>query len=101
MTAGVVPVDINLEPPRANTSGCEATDFAGFPAGSIALVQRGTCPFADKALNAQAAGASAVVIFNQGDTPLRTDLIIGTLGGTNVASIPVVGASFDNGVALS
>ena len=56
-------------PPRASTSGCEAADFAGFPAGNIALVQRGTCTFAVKALNAQAAGASAVIIFNQGNTP--------------------------------
>jgi hypothetical protein len=64
---------------RANTSGCEAADFAGFPAGNIALVQRGFCPFATKAINAQAAGASAVIIFNQGDTPAREGLIVGTL----------------------
>jgi len=101
VTAAVIPVDINLVPPRATTSGCEAADFAGFPAGSIALIQRGTCTFADKATNAQAAGASAVIIFNQGDTPLRLDLIVGTLGGTNVVDIPVVGASFANGAALS
>ena len=100
VTAAVTAVDINLVPPRANTSGCEAADFAGFTAGNIALVQRGTCPFADKAANAQAAGASAVIVFNQGDTPLREALIIGTLG-TFSASIPVVGASFDNGVALA
>ena len=101
VTASVVPVDINLVPPRANTSGCEAADFAGFPAGSIALIQRGSCSFAIKALNAQAAGAAAVIIFNQGDTSLREGLIVGTLGGTNVVSIPVVGASFANGVALA
>jgi len=101
ITAGVTPVDINLVPPRASTSGCEAADFAGFPAGNIALIQRGTCTFAVKALNAAAAGASAVIIFNQGDTPLREDLIIGTLGGTNVVNIPVVGASFANGQALA
>jgi len=65
------------------------------------LIQRGTCTFADKATNAQAAGASAVIIFNQGDTPLRLDLIVGTLGGTNVVDIPVVGASFADGEALA
>lgn len=101
VTASVVPVDINLVPPRASTSGCEAADFAGFPAGSIALTQRGTCTFATKALNAQAAGAAAVIIFNQGNTPQREGLIVGTLGGTNVVSIPVVGASFANGEALA
>jgi Zn-dependent M28 family amino/carboxypeptidase len=100
-TGSVVAVDINLVPPRANTSGCQAADFAGFPAGAIALVQRGGCNFVDKALNAQAAGASAVIIFNQGDTPLREGLIVGTLGGPSVATVPVVGASFADGAALA
>ena len=73
-TAAVTAVDVNLVPPRANTSGCEAADFAGFVAGNIALIQRGTCTFADKATNAQAAGASAVIIFNQGNArPRRSD----------------------------
>lgn len=101
VTASVSAVDLSLNPPRASTSGCEAADFAGFPAGNIALVQRGTCSFAIKALNAQAAGATAVIIFNQGNTPDREPLIIGTLGGPNVVAIPVVGASFAEGVALS
>ncbi len=65
VTAAVTAVDVNLVPPGASTSGCEAADFAGFPAGNIALIQRGTCTFAVKALNAQAAGASAVIIFNK------------------------------------
>jgi hypothetical protein len=30
------------------------------------LIQRGTCTFHDKALNAQEAGAAAVIIFNEG-----------------------------------
>jgi hypothetical protein len=55
----VVPVDA-----ASPDSGCEASDFAGFPAGSIALVRRGICPFAQKVLNAQAAGATGVLIFN-------------------------------------
>ena len=29
VTASVTAVDINLTPPRASTSGCEAADFAG------------------------------------------------------------------------
>ena len=102
VTAAITPVDLNLVPPRASTSGCEAADFAGFPVGNIALIQRGTCSFGIKAVNAQAAGASAVIIFNQGNTPLREDLIVGTLlpDGATV-TIPVVGGSFANGVALS
>jgi hypothetical protein len=38
--------------------------LVGFPAGAIALVDRGTCPFVQKTQNAQAAGAAAVVVVN-------------------------------------
>ena len=72
VTGNVIPVDINLDSATAaSTSGCEAADFAGLDfAGpnDIALIQRGTCTFADKACNAEAAGAEAVIIFNQGNT---------------------------------
>ena len=103
VTAAVTPVDLQLGLGNTSSSGCEAADFAGFAAGGIALIQRGTCSFAIKALNAAAAGAAAVIIFNQGNTAGadRNDLIVGTLGGTNVVAIPVVGSSYANGVALS
>jgi len=42
-------------PPADPTPGCEAADFAGFPAGNIALISRGACTFAIKATNAAAA----------------------------------------------
>ena len=103
VTGSVIEVDINLVPARASTRGCEAADFAGLdfsgPA-DIALIQRGTCNFSVKALNAEAAGAEAVIIFNQGNDPGREGLIVGTLGDAGVG-IPVVGASFAAGVALS
>jgi Zn-dependent M28 family amino/carboxypeptidase len=100
--AAVTPVDINTANPAVITSGCEAADFAGFPAGNIALIQRGTCSFGIKAANAQAAGASAVIIFNQGNSPVRVDLIIGTLLPDGAAvTIPVIGGSFADGIALS
>lgn len=102
VTAAVTAVDINLVPPRASSSGCEAADFAGFPAGNIALVQRGTCSFGAKALNAQTAGASAVIIFNQGNAPEREGLIVGTLLPDGAAvTVPVIGASFADGAALA
>jgi len=59
VTAAVFAVDLQLGLGNTSTSACEAADFAGFPAGTIALIQRGTCSFAIKALNAEAAGASA------------------------------------------
>src|SRR3954469_24456166 len=33
------------------TSGCEAADFAGMPAGAVVLIRRGTCPFGVKSAN--------------------------------------------------
>jgi Zn-dependent M28 family amino/carboxypeptidase len=100
VTAPVTAVDINLVPPRESTSGCESADFNAFPAGSIALIQRGTCSFAEKAENAQAAGAASVIIFNQGNTPDREDVLSGTLSPF-VAAIPVVGVSFAAGAQLA
>ncbi|WP_109472605.1 M20/M25/M40 family metallo-hydrolase [Ornithinimicrobium cavernae] len=100
VTAGVTPVDLALDPPRASTSGCEAADFAGFPAGDIALVQRGACAFGLKAENAEAAGASAVLIMNQCDTPDRCGPLNPTLL-PSVVTIPVAGLTFDDGAALA
>jgi Zn-dependent M28 family amino/carboxypeptidase len=65
--------------------GCSSADFAGFTAGSVALIQRGGCSFAIKAANAQTAGASAVIIYNNIAGPLN-----GTLGAPNY-TIPVIG----------
>ncbi|WP_207781869.1 M28 family metallopeptidase [Phytoactinopolyspora limicola] len=104
VTGPVIPVNLALDPPRDSTSGCEPSDFDGLDfsgPNDVALVQRGTCPFADKARNAQDAGAEAVVIFNQGDDPTREGLIVGTLGDDSGVVIPVVGASFADGVALA
>ena len=57
--------------PSGDARGCEASDWAGFTAGNIALVLRGTptgfpvaCTFRLKATNAVAAGASAVLVYN-------------------------------------
>lgn len=102
VSGAVTAVDLQLGLGNTSTSGCEAADFAGFPAGTIALVQRGTCPFSQKAVNAKAAGASAVIIFNQGNTSAldRNNAVNPTLA-PEVLSIPVVGTSYAAGVALS
>ncbi|WP_309072431.1 M28 family peptidase [Arthrobacter sp.] len=98
VTGSFTTVDTTGAVGAGNTSGCEAADFAGFPTGSIALVQRGSCPFAQKASNAAAAGATAVVIFNTGLAG-STGPIAGTLGAPGI-TIPVLGASYDVGVGL-
>jgi hypothetical protein len=92
---GPLNVPIGDTPPGTTISGCAASDFAGFPVGNIALVQRGTCTFGTKANNAAAAGASAIVIFNEGQTG-RTGPIAGTLGAP--VSIPALGATYQLGV---
>jgi Zn-dependent M28 family amino/carboxypeptidase len=101
-TASIVPTNDIVIPPGAtantSTSGCEAADFPASVAGNVALIQRGTCTFGEKAQNAQAAGASAAIIFNEGQ-PGRTGIINGTLGGPAV-TIPVLDTTFAVGEEL-
>ena len=49
------------------TEGCNP--LVGFPAGAVALVDRGTCPFVQKAAVAQAAGATAMIVANNSPAP--------------------------------
>jgi hypothetical protein len=88
-TGPLVPVDLVIDPSgpaNSSNSGCEAADFAGFPTGGIALVQRGTCGFNVKVLNAQAAGAGAVIVMNEGQ-PGRTGLL-NMIGDATGLTIP-------------
>ena len=73
VTAPVVPV--------GGSSGCADSDFSGFPHGAIALMRRGGCPFSQKAGIAQAGGASAALIANDG-LPGRTAPLSATLFGS-------------------
>jgi Zn-dependent M28 family amino/carboxypeptidase len=99
VTAPVQGVDLALDNLAVSTSGCEDADFAGFTSGNIALIRRGTCTFGEKVVNAQEAGASAVIVMNQG-TEGRTDAFAGTLGAP-VGTVPAIGTSFAIGQALS
>ena len=103
VTAAVTPVDLQLGLGNTSTSGCEAADFAGFPAGNIALLQRGTCTFELKAENAAAAGAVGIVIFNQGNTAAedRNNIPAVTLTANNTSGIPVLGTTYALGVTLA
>lgn len=96
-TGPLVPVDFEPAFPAdgTSTSGCEAEDFAGFPAGGVALVQRGSCDFSLKAVNAQAAGASAVIVSNDGRAGL-----VGMIGDATGLTIPAVFASTEVGQDL-
>ncbi|HEY6416590.1 MAG TPA: M28 family peptidase, partial [Acidimicrobiales bacterium] len=102
-TAAVTAVDLQLGLGNTSTSGCEAADFAGFPAGNIALLQRGTCTFELKAENAAAAGAVGIVIFNQGNTDAedRNNIPAVTLTANNESGIPVLGTTYALGETLA
>jgi Zn-dependent M28 family amino/carboxypeptidase len=103
VTANVTPVDLQLGLGNTSTSGCQASDFAGFPAGNIALLQRGDCTFELRAENAAAAGAVGIVIFNQGNTAAndRNNIPAVTLTANNTSGIPVLGTTYALGVTLA
>jgi len=103
VTAPVTAVDLQLGLGNASTSGCEDADFAGFPAGHIALIQRGVCTFEIKAENAAEAGAAGVLFFNQGDTadPSRQGIPAVTLGNGNTSGIPALSATYALGEHLA
>jgi Zn-dependent M28 family amino/carboxypeptidase len=85
-------VTSTLVRPTGDIRGCTASDWAGAPvAGRIAIVQRGTppgaptCTFRIKADSAKAAGAAAVLVYNN---------VAGALNGTMGAPLydrPVLG----------
>ena len=79
-------------------AGCRAADWNGFARGRIALVRRGTCPFAAKARRAQNAGAAAVIVV---DAAARGDRgpVRGTLGAPGIR-VPVLAVDADGGAAL-
>jgi hypothetical protein len=75
------------------SDACEP--LTGFPAGSIALVDRGTCSFVQKANNAQDAGATGMIVVSNVDT-LPTNM-----GGNDPdITIPAVQVSMEAGDAI-
>ena len=77
--------------------GCTPLTNAADVAGKVVLIQRGTCGFADKVLNAQNAGAKAILAYNNAaGNPIA-------MGGT-VASgptIPGVMVSLGDGATIA
>jgi hypothetical protein len=90
-------------PTSSSTSGCTAADFNGFVSGRVALIQRGGCNFGVKVQNAVAAGATGVIIFNEGN-PGRTGPLSGSLVDANGnpinATVPVAFTPFAVGSEL-
>ena len=104
--AQIAIIDFVLPTTKASTSsaGCEDTDFPAGPtslAGKFAVIQRGTCDFGLKAINAEHHGAAGVLIFNEGTIgdPDRNGPIGGTIGGYGV-TIPTLESTYAVGKYL-
>jgi hypothetical protein len=69
----------------AATDACTAIQNGAAVSGNIALIDRGTCTFVTKVLNAQAVGARAVIVANNVD-----DTTIQMGGTTTAVTIPSV-----------
>lgn len=79
------------------TDGCSPFTNASAIAGNIALIDRGDCPFVQKARNAQAAGARGVVI---ADRELTTCQPPDMVGDAPDVTIPVVSIGTTDGDLL-
>jgi hypothetical protein len=77
------------------TDACEP--LVGFPAGAIALVDRGGCEFGFKALTAQNAGATAVIVANNAP---GIPITMGPGAVGNQVTIPAVHVSQSDGLTI-
>ncbi|MGH1344510.1 MAG: M20/M25/M40 family metallo-hydrolase [Nannocystales bacterium] len=101
VTAEVVAIDVNLNGNNDNNSACQPDDFNGFPPGAIALIQRGSCTFINKVNRAAEAGASGVILFNQGGNDNRLDAFLAGIDPDNKNNPPTVVTSYAVGAALA
>lgn len=88
---GVFVEDANPNP----TEGCDELINGGDVAGKIALIDRGSCEFGQKCLNAENAGAVAAVVINTAPGAGVIVMGAGTLGGE--VTIPCVMIPFEIG----
>ena len=80
-----------------NNLGCAASDYANLPLqGAVVLVDRGTCPFAQKEDAAAQRGAVAMIIADNVDEQQMG----GTLGPATEVKIPVLSVTKSAGVQL-
>src|SRR5918999_4440124 len=97
LSGTIVQANDGPPPPPAGTTtdGCEP--LVGFPAGAIAVVDRGSCDFSLKALNAQNAGATGVIVANnQAGIPI----LMGAGGFGSQVTIPAVHVSQTDGATI-
>lgn len=93
------PIAGNLVPTEP-ANGCEALTNSDAIAGNIALVIRGACAFDDKYANAEAAGATAIVVYNDGTASDRQNPFLMS-GVSDDRTIGGVMIGFEDGDALA
>lgn len=99
--------------------GCFPDDYLADPAGKIALIERGACPFSVKIGLAQLAGATGVIVYNQppdseivltlnpgmplsGEALIQMAAFQGTFPpGAETITIPVAFVTHGDGLALA
>lgn len=96
LTPGGVSTAVELADDGTGVTSDACEPMVGFTPGNLALVDRGTCLFTIKAANAQAAGASGLlVVDNVSGCPPREN------GGTDPSiTIPVVRLTLEDGLLL-
>jgi minor extracellular serine protease Vpr len=95
-TSGSLPM-ARTGTPASTADACNTNPPAlGSLTGQAALIRRGTCSFHEKALNAQNAGAAAVVLYNNAAGRFSP-----TVAGTTPITIPVVAISDTEGVLIN
>lgn len=81
-------VTATVAPPSGSADGCSANDFARFQSGDVALVERGACDFDTQVADAQAAGARAVILYNDASDEIAYEARL-----TDPVTIPVIGVA--------
>lgn len=88
--------DGNMIDSGSTTDGCEPAVNPEALAGNIAIIDRGSCTFVTKVANAQAAGATGVIIVNSNDDGTAP----GMAGDDASLVIPTLSLNFQEGQAI-
>lgn len=71
----------------AANMGCNASDFSGFVPGGIALIERGSCAFSLKGINAENAGAAAFIVFDDFNGVVNRNLWVFSVPGPDIPGV--------------
>jgi len=95
-TSGTLPMARTGSNTTPNDACNAVAPAPGSLTGHAVLIRRGTCPFYEKAFNAQQAGAAAVVLYNNSAGRFSP-----TVAGSPAITIPVVAISDTEGALIN